>query len=80
MKNQSKNKQTLLKRGKNAGDQVVIGLVLHLIGWERGREFSRPITEQSKEKLMQSRITFNWKLLKHADCSGPFFFFKPYFP
>ena len=36
MKNQSKNKQTLLKRGKNAGEQVVIGLVLHLISWERG--------------------------------------------
>ena len=31
MKNQSKNKQTLLKRGKNAGDQVVIGLAGNLV-------------------------------------------------
>ena len=31
MKNQSKNKQTLLKRGKNADDQVVIGLASNLV-------------------------------------------------
>ena len=44
---------------ENASDQVAIGFSF-ASDWLRGRrEFSRPITERSKEKPMQSRITFD---------------------
>ena len=49
----------LPKAGENVGDQIVAGFTFAsdwLIEW---REFSGPITEQSKAKLMQSRITFD---------------------
>ena len=53
---------------ENASDQVAIGFSFasyRLRGW---REFSRPITERSKAKPMQSRITFDTQLkiaIKH---------------
>ena len=37
-------------------------LVLHVTGLRRWRNFSRPITERSKAKPMQSRITFDTQL------------------
>ena len=49
----------LPKARENVGDQIVVGFTFAsdwLIEW---REFSGPITEQSKAKLMQSRITFD---------------------
>ena len=49
----------LPKARENVGDQIVVGFTFAsdwLIKW---REFSGPITEQSKAKLMQSRITFD---------------------
>ena len=47
---------------ENASDQVAIGLSF-ASDWLRGwREFSRPITERSKAKPMQSRITFDTQL------------------
>ena len=49
----------LPKARENVGDQIVVGFTFAsdwLIEW---REFSGPITEQSKVKLMQSRITFD---------------------
>ena len=45
-----------------ASDQVAIGFTF-ASDWLRGwREFSRPITERSKAKPMQSRITFDTQL------------------
>ena len=38
------------------GDQIVIGLGLHLNGWDSWHKFFGPITEKSKGKLMQCRI------------------------
>lgn len=50
---------TLPKAQENVSDQVVIGFSLAL-DWLRGwREYSEPITEQSKAKLKQNRITFD---------------------
>ena len=47
---------------ENAGDQVTIGFSF-AFDWLRGwREFSRPITERSKAKPIQSRITFDTQL------------------
>ena len=53
----SKKKQTnCAKRGKT---QVTRS---HLIGWERGGKFSRPITVGSKVKPLQHRISFDIQL------------------
>ena len=47
---------------ENASDQVAIGFS-SASDWLRGwREFSRPITERSKAKPMQSWITFDTQL------------------
>ena len=47
---------------ENASDQVAIGFSF-ASDWLRGWcEFSRPITERSKAKPMQSRITFDTQL------------------
>ena len=47
------------RSAENASDQVEIGFSL-ASDWLRGwREFSRPITERSKAKPMQHRITFD---------------------
>ena len=48
MRSQSTKQLNCPKRGKNVGDQVVIGFSLHLIGWQ----VSGPITKQSKAKPM----------------------------
>ena len=47
MRYQSKSNKPPKAR-ENAGDQVVMLLFLHLMGWE-WCEFSRPITEQIKK-------------------------------
>ena len=47
---------------ESASDQAAIGFSF-ASDWLRGwREFSRPITERSKAKPMQSRITFDTQL------------------
>ena len=38
---------SLLEVGENASDQVWVGLVSYLIGWDVGASF-RPVTEQGK--------------------------------
>ena len=63
----SKQKQaTCLKRGKTRMTNSRLYLVLHLFSFalvERmGREFSEPITQQSKVKPKQPRITFDTQL------------------
>ena len=41
-----KTKTTKLPKAReNAGDQVVIGVSLHLIGWESGASFQDPSSE-----------------------------------
>ena len=53
----------LSKRGKNSGDQVVIGVSFGSDYRRDWCEFSRPITERSKSKPIQSgRITFDNQL------------------
>ena len=54
-----RKKAKCLKRGKNAGDQVVIGFSFACHWLREWREFSRPITERNNTKPMQSRITFD---------------------
>ena len=51
--NSSKNNQAR----ENAGDQVVIGFSFAFYSLREWCEFSGPITEQSKAKAMQFRIT-----------------------
>ena len=64
-RNQSKLEVNTCKRPQargKASDQVAIGFSFAsdwLKGW---REFSRPITERSETKSMQSRITFDTQL------------------
>ena len=43
----------------SAGKWVVIGLVLHLIGWKSCAILSGPITNRSKAKTTKFQITFN---------------------
>ena len=52
----SKKKTNFAKRGKT---QVTRS---HLIGWESGGKFSRPITVDSKVKPLQHRISFDIQL------------------
>ena len=56
------NTPNRLEARENASDQVTIGFSFPS-DWLRGwREFSRPITEHSEAKPMQSRITFDTQL------------------
>ena len=58
----TKKTSKLPEARENAGDQVVIGFSF-VSDWSRERrEFSKPITERSKAKPMQSEITFNTQL------------------
>ena len=50
------------KARENAGDQVVIGVSFAFDWLREWREFSGPITEQSKVNEMQSRITLDTQL------------------
>ena len=50
----------LLKARENANDRVAMVFSLHFISCEDDASF--PITEQSKVKPMQSRITFDTRL------------------
>ena len=59
MRTQSKKQTTYLKRGKNASDQVEIGFSFAFDWLRWRREISGPITEWSKEKLKQFKITFD---------------------
>ena len=66
--NQNKGMRTQSKRvqpgwsAENSSDQVAIGFGF-ASDWLRGwREFCRPITQRSKAKPMQSRITFDTQL------------------
>ena len=60
--NQDLKTSKLPEARENAGDQVVIGFSF-VSDWSRERrEFSKPITERSKAKPMQSEITFNTQL------------------
>ena len=50
-----KTKTTKLPKAReNAGDQVVISVSLHLIGWESGASF----LDQAQSKVKQNRINF----------------------
>ena len=65
IRNQSELKVSTCNRPQareNASHQVVIGFSF-ASDWLRGlREISKPITERSKAKPMQSRITFDTQL------------------
>ena len=68
----NKNAKNSLKRGKargSAGDQVVIGLFLHLIGRESGTSFQDQLSERSKELKQNwshpglfSKLNSNWSI------------------
>ena len=55
----------LLEARETRVTKIGLVLVLYLIGWDGGTSLSGPITEQSKEKPKQSRVSLilNWKLL-----------------
>ena len=64
MRTQSKNKPTALAR-ENAGDQVVIGFSLHLIGWKSGANF----LDQSQGEVKQKQN--NPGLISTLSCKLP---------
>ena len=61
MRTQGKTMKTSQAR-ENAGDQVEIGFCFAYDWLRELHEFSGPITERSKEKLMQTLITFDNQL------------------
>ena len=55
-----KVKPTKLNKARDlAGDQVVIGFSLHLIGWESGASFLGQLQSEVNQNKKQSRITFD---------------------
>ena len=62
MRTQSKYAGNRPQARENANDQVAIDFSFVSDWLSKWHEFSRPITERSKEKPIQSRITFDTRL------------------